>query len=197
MRYDANHKERTRALLLAEAAAAIRSEGPDRVAVSRIMAAAGLTHGGFYAHFPSKDDLIAQAVTYMFDAAYSVFLSATEGRTPADALANYIDVYLSPSKRDDRAHGCPFAALGGDSPNFPEGARACFEEGITRIVEGIRRLIEQLGAKDAEALAYSTLAELTGALTLARAQTNPTRSATTLRISRRSAKRRLGLDSRR
>jgi len=104
VRYDANHKERTRALLLAEAAAAIRSEGPDRVAVSRIMAAAGLTHGGFYAHFPSKDDLIAQAVTYMFDAAYSVFLSATEGRTPADALANYIDVYLSPSKRDDRAH---------------------------------------------------------------------------------------------
>ena len=69
MRYDANHKERTRALLLAEAAAAIRSKGPDRVAVSRIMAAAGLTHGGFYAHFPSKDDLIAQAVTCMFDAA--------------------------------------------------------------------------------------------------------------------------------
>jgi len=71
------------------------------------------------------------------------------------------------------------------------------KKGVTRFVEGIRRLIEQLGAKDAEALAYSTVAELAGALTLARAQTNPTRSATTLRISRRSAKRRLGLDSRR
>src|SRR5712671_1206825 len=150
MRYSESHKQETRDRVLKIAAKALREKGPDRVGVAEIMAAAGLTHGGFYAHFPSKDDLIAQAVTYMFDAAYSVFLSATEGRAPADALANYIDVYLSPSKRDDRAHGCPFAALGGDSPNFPEGARARFEEGVTRIVEGIRRLIEQLGAKDAE-----------------------------------------------
>src|SRR5882762_3946548 len=69
MRYDDNHKERTRARLLAEAAAAIRSKGAERVGVAEVMAGAGLTHGGFYAHFTSKDDLVTEAVTYMFDAA--------------------------------------------------------------------------------------------------------------------------------
>jgi len=71
MRYDDNHKERTRARVLAEAAAAIRGKGAERVGVSEVMAGAGLTHGGFYAHFKSKDDLVAQAITYMFDASYA------------------------------------------------------------------------------------------------------------------------------
>jgi TetR/AcrR family transcriptional repressor of nem operon len=64
MRYDDNHKERTRARVLAEAAAAIRSKGAERVGVAEVMAGAGLTHGGFYAHFKSKDDLVTEAVTY-------------------------------------------------------------------------------------------------------------------------------------
>ena len=57
MRYDSEHKERTRARVLKEAAKAIRAEGPHRVGVAAMMAKAGLTHGGFYAHFVSKDDL--------------------------------------------------------------------------------------------------------------------------------------------
>jgi len=62
MRYDQNHKERTRVRVLAQAAAAIRGKGIERVGVAEVMAGAGLTHGGFYAHFESKDDLVAQAV---------------------------------------------------------------------------------------------------------------------------------------
>ncbi len=64
------------------------------------MAGAGLTHGGFYAHFKSKDDLVAQAVTHMFDASYAWFLRHTEGRAPADALSNYVDAYLATSRRE-------------------------------------------------------------------------------------------------
>jgi AcrR family transcriptional regulator len=100
MRYDDNHKERTRARVLAEAAAAIRSKGAERVGVAEVMAGAGLTHGGFYAHFKSKDDLVAQAVTHMFDASYAWFLRHTDGREPADALSNCIDAYLAPSQRE-------------------------------------------------------------------------------------------------
>src|SRR5260370_42009672 len=94
MRYDNNHKERTRARVLAEAAAAIRSKGVERVGVAEVMAGAGLTHGGFYAHFQSKDDLVAQAITHMVDAGCAWFVRHTEGRAPADALSNYVDAYL-------------------------------------------------------------------------------------------------------
>ena len=127
MRYDDNHKERTRARVLAEAAAAIRGKGVERVGVAEVMAGAGLTHGGFYAHFKSKDDLLTEAISYMFDAAYASFLRHTEGRAPADALSNYLDAYLATSHRDDRAHSCPLAALSGDLPNMPALARARLE----------------------------------------------------------------------
>ena len=194
MRYDDNHKERTRARVLAEAAAAIRSKGAERVGVAEVMAGAGLTHGGFYAHFKSKDDLVTQAVTHMLDAAYVAFLNHTEGCEPAAALAKYIDAYLATSHRLDRAHGCPLAALSGDLPNMPELARARFAEGTERLVGGFAKLVKKLGAKNADALAWSALAEMAGALALARTVSDPDRSTQILRNSRAMVRSRLGLD---
>src|SRR5258705_3918538 len=196
MRYDQNHKERTRVRVLAEAAAAIRGKGIERVGVGEVMAGAGLTHGGFYAHFQSKDELVAQAITHMFDASCAAFLRHTEGRNPADALATYIDAYLAPSHRDDRARGCPLAALSGDLPNMPELARARFADGTERLVAGFAKLMKKLGAKNAEALAWSAMAEMAGALTLARAVSDPDTSNRILRNSRATVKSRFGLDRR-
>src|SRR6266478_7516515 len=85
------HKEQTRQRVISEAAAAIRRKGPERVPVSEIMAAAGLTHGGFYAHLRSKDDVVAQAIGQMFDAAYANLLARTESRPSSKGLADYID----------------------------------------------------------------------------------------------------------
>ena len=87
MRYDSEHKARTHARLLKEAAATIRAVGPDGIGVAGLMAKAGLTHGGFYAHFKSKDDLVAQAITRMFDDSRALFEARIEGRAPADGLA--------------------------------------------------------------------------------------------------------------
>ena len=194
MRYDDNHKERTRARLLAEAAAAIRSKGAERVGVAEVMAGAGLTHGGFYAHFTSKDDLVTEAVTYMFDAAYARFLQHTEGREPAEALAKYIDAYLATSHRLDKAHGCPIAALAGDLPNMPELAQARFRDGTERLVGGFVNLVKKLGAKRADALAWSAMAEMSGALALSRTVSSSDRAAQILRNSRAMVRSRLGLD---
>ena len=80
MRYDSEHKERTRARVVKEAAKAIRAEGPHRVGVAGVMAKAGLTHGGFYAHFASKDDLVGAAMSQMFDEASVKFDRQTAGR---------------------------------------------------------------------------------------------------------------------
>jgi TetR/AcrR family transcriptional repressor of nem operon len=194
MRYDDNHKERTRARVLAEAAAAIRSKGAERVGVAEIMAGAGLTHGGFYAHFKSKDDLVAQAITHMFDASYAWFLRHTEGRDPADALSNYIDAYFASSQLLDRAHGCPIAALSGDLPNLPELARARFTDGTERLVAGFAKLVKKLGAKNADALAWSAIAEMAGALALSRTVSDADRATQILRNSRAMVRSRIGLD---
>jgi TetR/AcrR family transcriptional repressor of nem operon len=194
MRYDDNHKERTRARVLAEAAAAIKSKGVERVGVAEVMAGAGLTHGGFYAHFKSKDDLLTEAVSFMFDASYAWFLRHTEGRAPADALSNYIDAYLATSQRDDRAHGCPIAALSGDLPNMPELARARFADGTERLVAALAKLVKKLGAKNAKALAWSAMAEMAGALALSRTVSDADTSTQILRNSRATVRSRIGLD---
>ena len=195
MRYDDNHKERTRARVLAEAAAAIRSKGAERVGVAEVMAGAGLTHGGFYAHFKSKDDLVAQAITHMFDAMHSRFLSLTEGREPAAAIASYVDAYLTPAHRLDRANGCPVAILSGDLPNLSDRARERFADGIERSVATLAKLAKKLGAKDAEALAWSAIAEMAGALALSRTVSDA-RAAGILRNSRANVKARFGLAAR-
>ena len=195
MRYNERHKERTRLRVLGEAAAAIRTKGAERVSVAEVMAAAGLTHGGFYAHFESKDDLIAQAITHMFDDAHRRFLRLTEGREPAAAIASYVDFYLSPSHRLDRADGCPIATLSGDLPNLSDRARERFTDGTERVVAALAKLAKKLGAKDAEALAWSAFAEMAGALALSRTVSDE-RAAAILRNSRAIVKARFGLGAR-
>jgi AcrR family transcriptional regulator len=114
MRYDAEHKAKTRERVLKEAAKAIREDGPDRIAVAGIMAKAGLTHGGFYAHFKSKDELVAAAIGEMFKDASTRFAKSTEGYSPNAGMVRYIDFYLSEDHRDRRATGCPVTALAAD-----------------------------------------------------------------------------------
>jgi TetR/AcrR family transcriptional repressor of nem operon len=193
MRYSESHKERTRLRVLGEAAAAIRTKGAERVSVAEVMAAAGLTHGGFYAHFESKDALIAQAITHMFDAAYNDrFLRLTEGREPAAAIASYVDSYLSPLHRLERANGCPIPTLSGDLPNLSDHARQRFTDGTERVVAGLAKLAKKLGAKDAEALAWSAIAEMSGALALSRTVSDE-RAEAILRNSRAIVKERFGV----
>ncbi|MGH7803190.1 MAG: TetR/AcrR family transcriptional regulator, partial [Candidatus Binatia bacterium] len=187
--------ERTRLRVLGEAAVAIRTKGPERVSVAEVMAAAGLTHGGFYAHFDSKDDLIAQAITHMFDGKYNQFVSVTEGREPAAAIASYVDFYLTPSHRLDRANGCPIATLSGDLPNLSGRARERFTDGAERVIAGLAKLAKKLGAKDAEALAWSAIAEMAGAVALSRTVSDE-RAAAILRNSRANVKARFGLAAR-
>lgn len=120
MRYHAEHKQRTRERVLKEAAKAIRAEGPHRIAVAGVMAKAGLTHGGFYAHFKSKDDLVAAAIDEMFKDASRRFFNATDGFSPQDGMVRYINFYLSRDHRDARGTGCPVAALSADLPRLED-----------------------------------------------------------------------------
>lgn len=192
MRYDAEHKERTRRTLLREAAATIRESGPDRLGVAQLMAKAGLTHGGFYAHFKSKDDLLAHAVVQAFDERYEGFTSCMRERTPAEGLALFVDHYLSTSHRDHIARGCPLPSLAGNLGSLPAAARRRFNAGAERLTNALADVLESLGHRHSDTLAASVLAEMVGAITLARAA-SAGQSEKILKSSRDAIKHRLGL----
>ena len=193
MRYVAEHKELTRERVLREAAKAIRQHGPDGIGVADLMAKAGLTHGGFYAHFTSKDDLIAEAIPVMFADRAELFRKCTEGVPPAEGLAQYFDSYLSARHRDRRDRGCPLAALSGDLARLALPARRRVEAGVREATLAIAELLRMLGRDQPEQLAASILAEMVGALALARAVPSATLSEEILGAARQSVRRRADL----
>ena len=205
MRYDTEHKEQTRGRVLQAAARAIRADGPHRVSVAAVMAEAGLTHGGFYAHFASKDALVAAAIGQMFDEAASRIQRETTDRSPAEGLAAYVDFYLSRKHRDARGLGCPMSALASDLPRLDDAARGAFADGMRRLT---RILGEKLAALDAtpaavavkkesamDQRARSMIAELVGALSLSRIEADSGQSDRILAASRLALKQRFGLET--
>lgn len=195
MRYSPEHKQKTRERVLAEAARAIRAEGPHQIGVAGVMAKAGLTQGGFYAHFASKDDLVAQTIDHMFDESRAKWIRETEGKSAKDGLGAYIDFYLSTGHRDARSAGCALPFLASDLPRLPEDARRRFAAGVERLRGRLAGQLAELGREDPQADASSMLSELVGALSLARAEPDPQASDAILDRSRRAVKRRFGLEA--
>jgi TetR/AcrR family transcriptional repressor of nem operon len=199
MRYDGDHKQKTRERVLKEAAKAIRAEGPHRIAVAGVMAKAGLTHGGFYAHFQSKDALVAAAIDTMFAEAARRFsretVEAGGPQSPQAKLSRYIDFYLSAGHRDTRMTGCPLPALAADLPRLASASRARYGQGVAALTALLADALGAMGRADAPALAASALSELVGALSLARAVADPHQSDLILDASRIAVKRRLGLET--
>lgn len=186
-------KAETRSRVLAVAAEEIRAQGPDNISVAGVMAKAQLTHGGFYAHFASKDDLIANAVPVMFDDTYRYFLEDTQGEAnPAQAIATFVDRYLAESHRDQPARGCPMPTLSGELARYP-ASRAAFAAGTKRITQSLAKLIAQFQPEHATETAASVLAEMVGALAVARAMDAGLDSSAVLKASRASIRRRLDL----
>jgi TetR/AcrR family transcriptional repressor of nem operon len=193
MRYGAEHKEETRKRVLKAAAKAIRADGPHRIAVAGVMAEVGLTHGGFYAHFKSKDDLVAASIDQMFAEGTERAQRETEGVDPATGLGRYLDFYLSPAHRDARGAGCPLPYLSADAPRMDPESRARFADGVARLTDRLAGLLARTGDPDPSANARSLLAEMVGALSLARADPDPERSLAILERSRAALKTRFGL----
>jgi TetR/AcrR family transcriptional repressor of nem operon len=164
------------------------------VGVAGVMKKAGLTHGGFYAHFASKEELVAEAIAAMFAGPYSHFEQRTEGLEPSEGLAAYVDFYLSPRHRDARDRGCPLPALSGDLARMGPAARERFAAGAEGLRRAVAGLLTAMGKADPEPLAASAIAEMVGAMSLARAVGDSARSDEILRASRDALKRRLGVD---
>ncbi len=189
------YRRDTRERVLGEAARAFRAQGPERVSVQDIMRGVGLTHGGFYAHFKSKDDLLCQAVERMFDEALARWQGTVAGLSPADGLASYIRVYLAPLHARRTESGCPIAALASDQVRMPPAARAAFAAGVQRLRRAIAAHLRKMGHARPLPLATSVLGELAGAMVLARTATDDKQSSQMLRASRSQLASRLRLSA--
>ena len=162
-----------RRTVLHAASRMVRERGVDGVTVPEVMASAGLTHGGFYRHFESKDALVAQACTAAFDQRLAAMDDALETTDNAEAARRaWLEDYLSPTHRDTPENGCASAALAGDVARAPDGAAL-----RDAYLEGLRSMIEKMGClgnrpEDAEAREQEVLVELAtavGAVALSRA----------------------------
>jgi TetR/AcrR family transcriptional repressor of nem operon len=192
MRYSRTHKAETHAKLVKLAGQVLRQQGPERLAVAEVMQEAGLTHGGFYAHFKSKDALLAEALDGVFAESERRLRRAGEGVPPRDALARYIDHYVSAAHRDGLS-GCPIVALNSDLPRQSKKFRKTFNAGVKRLVDVLASWIASAGISQNEALAASVLAAMAGAVAVSRAVADKRLSDELLRTAREGIKTRLGL----
>lgn len=199
MRYDADHKAGSRSRILKAAAAQIREQGPHAVSVAKVMSAAGLTHGAFYAHFGSKDGLVAEAVSEMFQDAGERAegirgLSALEEDAELrDALRTFLAGYLSSSHRDKPDRGCPLPSLAVEVGRTGGQVRRNFVAGMDRMTGRIEAALARLGRATPGADARATVAQMVGAVGLARAMGPGTASDALLRDSFDAIVGRLGL----
>ncbi len=165
VRYAPDHKEKTRAAIVEKAALRVRAGGLEGVGVASIMAEAGLTHGGFYAHFRSRDALLAAAVTHLFEAAAGS-LDRVREKHGDKALERYVDFYLSARHRDDDTAGCPVPVLSSEVQRATPEVKLAFEAGLNGLADRLALMMAPgAGRRDALAL----LGEMAGVLNLSRA----------------------------
>lgn len=174
MRYAAGHREETRRRVIDVAARRFRKDGIEAAGVAGLMADAGLTHGGFYAHFPSKEALVRDAVvaaltTSRDHLAAEAASARAEGR---DGLEAIVAAYLRPGHRDRPEIGCAVASLGAELARHPEETRQVLTDQIRATVAVIRAELPAAWS-GADAAAMAIFSTLVGALQMARAVTDP------------------------
>ena len=162
MRVSRQQAAKNRERIVETAARMFREDGFDGVGVDAIMTAAGLTHGGFYGHFQSKDDLAAEAVA-------SALASGVEKQSHYTNLSDLVSGYLSGRHCADRANGCAVAALGADMVRQGGGVRRALTEYVRVQLDRLTRLLRDGTAASRRKRAITTLSGMVGALTLARA----------------------------
>ena len=156
--------------ILEVAGTLFRERGFDGIGVADIMKRAGLTHGGFYGHFESKDDLAAETTTRVLGR--EGWLRRLTGKANP-SIRDVVRSYLSPRHRDDAGHGCLFAALGSDVVRQPRSVRRAFTEGLRVRVDVLTPLLPGRSAAARRKKALTTMASLVGALMLSRAVEDP------------------------
>ena len=179
------HKEQTHRRVVQTAARAFRAQGIKGVGVAEVMREAGLTQGAFYAHFDSKDALVAAACTEGFQESSSPLLAAMKEAEPGTAVSAYIRGYLSRSHRDHPETGCVIASLGQEIVRGSPETRRAFTRALETYMSKLARYAEGDTEEAREDAMYVLVSGAAGALLMSRAVDDPALSDRILRAARR------------
>jgi TetR/AcrR family transcriptional repressor of nem operon len=168
MRYSKEHKQETHARIVKKASVRLREKGAHGIGVADLMKDAGLTHGGFYAHFDSREALVIEAFGYAMDRSIAHWRKKAEQTPPDKRLAAVVDSYLTPRHRDDPGHGCAIPALSAEIARENPKTRKAFAAKLEQMIDMIAAQIPDLPRKTARKQAMASLATMMGTLVLAR-----------------------------
>lgn len=166
-------KEASHERIVSAAARAIRRSGYDGTGVADIMREAGLTHGAFYAHFASREDMLAEAVGRACTESAAAAADAVAGAPLGKALESMLCAYLSREHVEHAEMGCPLAALGSETPRQAPEVRRVTTRHIKEMIDLLARQSPDWGQPGAHEQALVTIATMVGALLLARAVDEP------------------------
>ncbi len=169
MRYSRQHKLETHERIVKTAAVKLRERGAHGVGVADLMKHAGLTHGGFYAHFASREALVIEAFDYAMDRSTARWRRTAQELAPEQRFAAIIDAYLTSAHRDDPGHGCAVPALAAEIAREGIKTRKAFSVKLEQMVGMLAEQIPGRSRKAARQQAMATLSMMVGAMILSRA----------------------------
>jgi len=194
-RYPAEHKGETRQRILEASDALMKDRGVEAASVEAVMRRAGLTVGGFYAHFASKDELAAETLLFGLERSFERMLARLEARSGPDRLRGLIRDYLAQADDPDFAHACPMTLVLADVARADEASKTRFA-GLTRAM--LVRVAAHFPARDGlspRETALATYAALVGAVGFARASPSKAARQAILRTCETMLVSWLGLDA--
>jgi TetR/AcrR family transcriptional repressor of nem operon len=182
MRYSREHKAGTRSRIVRNASHALRHRGLNGIGIVGLMKSAGLTRGGFYSHFKSREALVAEAI------AFAMAQTASEWRryaTASGGLDPLVAAYLRQEHRDNPSRGCPLPAVSADVARSGEKVRRTFTKSLHELLDALAAHIPDEPNAEARLLAAGVMATMVGSLILARACDDRELSASVLEAGKR------------
>lgn len=168
MRYSKEHKFQTHARIVKKASVKLREKGAHGIGVADLMKDAGLTHGGFYAHFDSRDALVIEAFTHAMDRSTAHWRKLSEDAPVDKRLSKIVNSYLGPVHRDDPGHGCAVPALAAEIARESAKTRRVFSGRMEQMIDMLADQFHGMPRKAARKEAMAALATMMGSLVMAR-----------------------------
>jgi TetR/AcrR family transcriptional regulator, transcriptional repressor for nem operon len=168
MRYSREHKLETHARIVKKASVRLREKGAHGIGVADLMKEAGLTHGGFYAHFDSREALVIEAFAHAMDRSTERWRKLAEQTRPEKRLANIVESYLTTVHRDDPGHGCAVPTLGAEIARESPKTRKAFAAKLEQMIGMLADQIPEVPRKAARKQAMAAIATMMGTMVLAR-----------------------------
>jgi TetR/AcrR family transcriptional repressor of nem operon len=172
MRYSKEHKFQTHERIVKKASVKLREKGAHGIGVADLMKDAGLTHGGFYAHFDSRDALVIEAFTHAMDRSTARWRKLSEETPVEKRLSKIVNTYLAPVHRDDLGHGCAVPALAAEIARESVKTRRVFSGRMEQMIDMLAEQFHGMPRKAARKEAVAALATMMGSLVMARVAGN-------------------------